>query len=197
MADESSLSYIAFDPSWGYEEMPPVPEIPLFDLIRRSSAAYAGKTALVSLDSYWNKPEETALAFGPEGWLHTDDAGYMDGEGFIYFVERIKELIIASGYNIAPTEVEAMLMKHPAVMETAVIGVPDQYRGETVKAYIALREEYRGKVTEEEIKAFCKENISTYKSPRIVEFMDELPKSAVGKVLRRKLREMERERSAG
>ena len=146
---------------------------------------------------YWNKPEETALAFDPKGWLHTGDAGYIDGEGFIYFVERIKDLIIASGYNIAPTEVEAMLMKHPAVMETAVIGVPDQYRGETVKAFIALREEYRGKVTEEEIKAFCRENISTYKSPRIVEFMDELPKSAVGKVLRRKLREMERERSAG
>lgn len=144
---------------------------------------------------YWNKPEETAAAFDGEGWLHTGDAGHMDPEGFIYFVDRIKDLIIASGYNVAPFEVESVIMKHPAVLEVAVIGVPDQYRGETVKAFIALKEEYRGKIGAEEILIFCKENMATYKRPRIIEFMDELPKSAVGKVLRRKLKDMEREKS--
>lgn len=146
---------------------------------------------------YWNKPAETAAAFDGEGWLHTGDAGYMDGEGFIYFVDRIKDLIIASGYNIAPFEVESVIMKHPAVLEVAVIGVPDQYRGETVKAFITLKEEYRGRVGEEDIEGFCRENMATYKRPRIIEFVDELPKSAVGKVLRRKLRDMEREKAGG
>ncbi|MHB8156950.1 MAG: class I adenylate-forming enzyme family protein [Desulfocucumaceae bacterium] len=146
---------------------------------------------------YWNKPQETAIAFDEEGWLHTGDAGYMNDEGFIYFVERIKDLIIASGYNIAPFEVESLLMKHPAVLEVAVIGVPDSYRGETVKAFIALKEEYRGKTSVEEIGDFCKENMATYKRPRVIEFIDELPKSAVGKVLRRKLKEMEKEKAEG
>lgn len=90
-----------------------------------------------------------------------------------------------------------MIMKHPAVLEVAVIGVPDQYRGETVKAFIALKEEYRGKEVAEEIERFCKENMATYKRPRIIEFVGELPKSAVGKVLRRKLRDMEREKGEG
>ncbi len=145
---------------------------------------------------YWNKPEETALAFDDEGWLHTGDAGYMDAEGFIYFVDRIKDLIISSGYNISPFEVESVIMKHPAVSETAVIGVPDPYRGETVKAFITLKGEYRGRITAEDIDRFCRENMATYKRPRIIEFVDELPKNAVGKVLKRRLRDLERERAA-
>ncbi|MGB9904277.1 MAG: class I adenylate-forming enzyme family protein [Desulfotomaculales bacterium] len=139
---------------------------------------------------YWNKPEETKAAFTPDGWLHTGDAGYISEDGFVYFVERIKDLIIASGYNIAPFEVESVIMKHPAVREAAVVGVPDEYRGETVKAFVVLKDEFRGKTTAGEIIEFCKENMATYKRPRIVEFLDELPKNAVGKVLRQKLREM-------
>lgn len=146
---------------------------------------------------YLNKPEETALAFDGEGWLHTGDAGYMNEEGFTYFVDRTKDLIIASGYNISPFEVESVIMRHPAVLETAVIGVPDQYRGETVKAFVALKEEYRGRVGVDELASFCKENMATYKRPRVIQLVDELPKSAVGKVLRRKLRDMEREKEGG
>ncbi|MEW6275807.1 MAG: long-chain fatty acid--CoA ligase [Bacillota bacterium] len=142
---------------------------------------------------YWNKPEETRAAFEPDGWLHTGDAGYVSEDGFVYFVERIKDLIIASGYNIAPFEVESVIMKHPAVREAAVIGVPDEYRGETVKAYVVLKDEFRGKTTPDEIIEFCRENMATYKRPRVVEFLDELPKNAVGKVLRRQLREMSRQ----
>jgi len=143
---------------------------------------------------YWNKPEETAQAFDGEGWLHTGDAGYMDEEGFTYFVDRIKDLIIASGYNIAPFEVESVIMRHPAVFEVAVIGVPHEYRGETVKAFIVLKEEYRGRVTVEDIDRYCGESMAAYKRPRIFEFVSDLPKSAVGKVLRSKLKEIESKR---
>ena len=100
---------------------------------------------------YWRKPEETRRQFLADGWFASGDAGYMDEEGFLFFVERIKDLIIASGYNIAPAEVEGDLYHHPAVQEVAVIGVPDAYRGETVKAFVVLKQEARGKVTEEDI----------------------------------------------
>ncbi|GAB6887902.1 long-chain fatty acid--CoA ligase [Desulfothermus okinawensis JCM 13304] len=138
---------------------------------------------------YHNKEEETKSNFLSDGWFKTGDMGYIDEDDFVYFVDRLKDLIIASGYNIAPVEVENVLYKHPAVQEAAVIGVPDEYRGETVKAYIALKPEYKGNVTEEEIINFCRENLANFKVPRIVEFRDELPKSAVGKILRRKLKE--------
>jgi len=106
-------------------------------------------------------------------------------------VDRKKDMIIAGGYNIYPREVEEVLYEHPAVVEAAVVGVPDPYRGETVKAYIVLKPEYKGKVTEQEIIQFCKERLAAYKVPKLVEFRDELPKSAVGKILRRVLREEE------
>ena len=138
---------------------------------------------------YWNKPAETKEAFDADGWLHTGDAGYVSDDGFVYFVERIKDLIIASGYNIAPFDVESVILTHPAVREVAVIGMPDEYRGETVKAFIVLKEEFRGKTGAEEIMEFCKDRMATYKRPRIVEFTMELPKSSVGKVLKRVLRE--------
>ena len=138
---------------------------------------------------YWNKPEETAKEFTEDGWWHSGDAGYMDEEGFVYFVERIKDLIIASGYNIAPVEVENHLYKHPAVQEVSVIGVQDAYRGETVKAIIVLKPEYTNQVSEEEILRFCRENMAAYKAPKIVQFVDELPKTATGKILRRILRD--------
>jgi long-chain acyl-CoA synthetase len=138
---------------------------------------------------YWNNPEETKKTF-TDGWLHTGDAGYMDEEGFIFFVDRIKDLIIASGYNIAPTEVEAVMMRHEAVGEVGVVGVADDYRGETVKAFVVLKEADRGKVTTEDLVAFCRDNMAAFKVPRIIEFIDALPKNQVGKVLRFKLKEM-------
>ncbi len=138
---------------------------------------------------YWKKPEETKKCFLPDGWWATGDAGYMDEDGFLFFVERIKDLIVASGYNIAPAEVENYLYQHPAVQEVAVVGVRDDYRGETVKAYVVLREEAKGTVSEEELIAWGKEQMAAYKAPKQVAFIDELPKNLTGKVLRRLLRE--------
>lgn len=109
----------------------------------------------------------------------------MDPDGYFYIVDRKKDMIIAGGYNIYPREVEEVLYGHPAVQEAAVIGVPDPYRGETVAAF----DEYRGKVTQDEIEKFCRENLAAYKVPRIIEFRESLPKSSVGKILKRELRD--------
>jgi len=109
-------------------------------------------------------------------------------------VDRKKDMIVAGGYNIYPREVEEVLFEHPAVAEAAVVGVPDPYRGETVKAFVVLRPEYKGKVTEKDLDKFCRERLAAYKVPRLYEFRDELPKSLVGKVLRRVLREEEAEK---
>jgi long-chain acyl-CoA synthetase len=144
---------------------------------------------------YWNKPEETAATF-QEGWLRTGDLATMDQDGFVFFVERKKDLIIASAYKIAPAEVEEVLYRHPDIREAAVIGVPDEYRGETVKAFVVLKDDSKGKITEADIIQYGRENMAAYKYPRLVEFVDELPKSLLGKVLRQKLREMEAEKRA-
>ncbi len=136
---------------------------------------------------YWNKPEETAHAIR-QGWLFTGDVGTMDSKGWVYLLDRKKDMIIASGFKVWPREVEDTIYLHPAVREVAVIGVPDPYRGETVKAFIALKEGYEGKVTNEEIISFCKERMAAYKYPREVEFVKEVPKTATGKFLRRALR---------
>jgi len=142
------------------------------------------------MKGYYRMEEETKKTL-VNGWLLTGDMARMDGDGYFYIVDRKKDVIIAGGYNIYPREVEEVLYEHPAVLECAVIGVPDKYRGETVKAFIVLREEYKGKVDEREIEEFCRERLAAYKVPRIIEFVDELPKSAVGKILRRVLRERE------
>lgn len=139
---------------------------------------------------YWKKPEETKQQFTEDGWWRSGDAGYMDEEGFVFFVERIKDLIIASGYNVAPAEIENYIYKHPAVKEVGVVGIPHEYRGETVKAFIALKDEFVGKVTEDEIIQFCRDKMAVYKAPTEVEFIDALPMTLTGKVLRRALREM-------
>jgi long-chain acyl-CoA synthetase len=134
---------------------------------------------------YWNKPEETANAL-PGGSLHTGDVGYMDAEGWFYIVDRKKDQINAGGYKVWPREVEDVLYEHEAVREAAVIGVPDEYRGETVKAFVSLRP---GKTaTADELIAFAKERLAAYKYPRQVEFLDEVPKTVTGKLLRRELR---------
>jgi long-chain acyl-CoA synthetase len=134
---------------------------------------------------YWRKPDETAIAL-PDGRLRTGDVGYVDGDGWVYLVDRRKDLIIASGYKVWPREVEDVLYTHPAVREAAVVGVADAYRGETVKAYVSLKA--GAEVTVQELVAHCKQRMAAYKYPREVEVVDELPKSPTGKILRRSLR---------
>ena len=134
---------------------------------------------------YWNKPEETARAL-PGGALHTGDVGYMDADGWFYIVDRKKDQINVGGYKVWPREIEDVLYEHKAVREAAVVGVPDPYRGETVKAYVSLKP--GSEVTVEELTAHCKQRLAAYKYPRQVEIIEELPKTVTGKILRRELR---------
>jgi long-chain acyl-CoA synthetase len=133
---------------------------------------------------YWQKPDETRHAM-PDGQLHTGDVGFMDEQGFFYVVDRKKDMINASGYKVWPREVEDVLCEHEAVSEAAVVGVPDEYRGETVKAFVALRP--GAVVGEQELIQHCRSRMSAYKYPRSIEFLDTLPKTSTGKVLRREL----------
>ncbi|MFD4603151.1 class I adenylate-forming enzyme family protein [Streptomyces sp. NPDC058464] len=134
---------------------------------------------------YWRRPEATAETF-PDGELRTGDIGFMDPQGWLYVVDRKKDMINASGFKVWPREVEDVLYTHPAVREAAVVGVPDGYRGETVKAYISLRP---GTATDpDDLALYCKERLAAYKYPRQVEILPDLPKTASGKILRRELR---------
>lgn len=143
------------------------------------------------MKGYWNREEDTKETFH-EGWLLTGDLGYMDEEGFFYVVDRKKDMIIASGFNIYPREVEEVLYEHEAIQECVVVGIPDPYRGETVKAFVVLKE---GKtVTEEELNQFARKYLASFKVPRQYEFRAELPKTAVGKILRRVLIDEEKEK---
>jgi long-chain acyl-CoA synthetase len=135
---------------------------------------------------YWGKPEETARSL-PGGALHTGDVGFMDEQGWFYLVDRKKDMINAAGYKVWPREVEDVLYGHPAVREAAVVGVPDSYRGETVRAYVSLKP--GASATPEELITFCKERMAAYKYPRQLELVDELPKTVTGKILRRELRD--------
>jgi long-chain acyl-CoA synthetase len=141
------------------------------------------------MKGYWNNPVETSKAL-IDGWLHTGDMAYMDEEGFFHIVDRKKDIIIAGGFNIFPRDVEEVLFEHPDVLEAAVIGVPDEYRGETVKAFVVPKA--GAGVTETELDMHCRSKLASYKVPRIYEFRESLPKTMVGKVLRRELREEER-----
>src|SRR5215208_911567 len=145
------------------------------------------------MKGYLNMPEETAETL-KGGWLHTGDVAKMDEDGYFYIVDRKKDMIVASGYNVYPREIEEVLFEHDAVAEAVAIGVQDEYRGETVKAFVVTRS--GASATEEEILDFCKERLAAYKSPKAVEFREELPKSAVGKLLRRVLADEERGRIA-
>ncbi|WP_134699955.1 AMP-binding protein [Ammoniphilus sp. YIM 78166] len=136
------------------------------------------------MKGYWNRPEET-MQILQGGWLLTGDIAHMDEEGYFYIVDRKKDMINASGFNVYPREVEEILFEHEAVMEAAVIGVPDPYRGETVKAFIVLKE--GAHTTSEDLDDFCRARLSAYKVPKHYEFRKELPKTLVGKVLRRAL----------
>ena len=135
---------------------------------------------------YWQLPEESAHAIR-DGWLHTGDIGKTTEDGWLFVVDRLKDLINAGGYKVVPRDVEDVLYAHPAVREASVVGVPDEYRGETVKAFVSLVAGAR--VDPEELIAFCRDRMAAYKYPRSVVILDELPKNASGKLLRRELRE--------
>jgi len=137
---------------------------------------------------YYKMPDETALTLR-DGWLYTGGIGKMDEEGYFFIVDRKKDMIIAGGYNIYPREVDEVLFEHPKILEACAVGIPDPYRGETVKAYVVLKP--GEKMTGEEVIQYCQEKLAKYKVPKTVEFMASLPKSMVGKILRKELRAME------
>lgn len=141
---------------------------------------------------YWQMPEETANTLR-DGWLYTGDIARMDDDGYLYIVDRKKEVINASGFKVYPREVEEVLYEHPEVVEGVAVGVPDEYRGETVKVFVVKKE--GSSLKEEDLIAYCKDNLAPYKVPQLVEFREELPKSAVGKLLKRVLADEERKKA--
>ena len=147
------------------------------------------------MKGYWKKPEKTREVITEDGWLRTGDLAYMDEDGYFYIAGRQKDIIKYKGYKVLPDEVEDKLYSHPAILECAVVGVPDPEIGETIKAFVVLREEYKGKITEQDIIDWAKKEMAGYKWPRKVEFLDKLPRTAIGKVLRRALRERETTKS--
>ena len=142
------------------------------------------------MKGYWKKPEETAHALR-DGWMLTGDIAKMDADGFFYIVQRKKDMIIVSGFKVFPNEVEDVLFGHPAVLEVCAVGKPHPYRGEAVKAYVVRKA--GATPTAEELIAFCAERLAKFKVPSEIEFIDALPKTAVGKILRRELREKEQQ----
>jgi long-chain acyl-CoA synthetase len=157
------------------------------DVLRGEPGEIVLRSPLV-MQGYWENPEETAGQLS-EGWLHTGDIAVWDEDDYMFIVDRKKDMIIAGGYNIYPREIDEVLYQHPKIKEACTVGIPDAYRGETVKAFIVPKEGET--LTEDEVGAFVKEKLAAYKRPKIVEFRRELPKSEVGKILRRKLREEE------
>jgi long-chain acyl-CoA synthetase len=143
------------------------------------------------MKGYWNRPDETAIALRQDesgrAWLYTGDVARMDEDGYTYIVQRKKDMIIVSGFNVYPSEVEGVLYTHPDVMEAAVIGIPDSYRGEAVKACVVLKS--GAQVTVPELIAHCESGLAEFKVPRVIQIRDSLPKTAVGKILHRVLRE--------
>jgi len=146
------------------------------------------------MKGYYKKPEETAAVL-KDGWLYTGDIGFFDEDGYLSIVDRKKDMIIASGYNIYPREIDEILFEHPKVLEACSFGVPDPYRGETVKAFIVVKPGET--LTEEEVSQWCKEKLAAYKVPKMIEFVDALPKGAIGKILRREVKEMDKRKREG
>jgi long-chain acyl-CoA synthetase len=137
------------------------------------------------MKGYYKDPEETAKAFGPDGWLRTGDLGHMDEDGFVFVTGRIKELIIKGGENIAPREIDEALLRHPAILEAAAVGIPDQSYGQEIMACIVLKPGAR--CTEDELRTFCGKELGAYKTPKSFRFVEELPKGPSGKVQRLRL----------
>lgn len=186
---------------WGGKSKPgtvgcPVPDtdVKIVDLESGEKEMPTGETGEIIIKGpqimkgYYKKPEETANVL-KDGWFYSGDIGQFDKDGYLSIVDRKKDMIIAGGYNIYPVELDNVLFDHPKILEACTIGIPDEYRGETVKAFIVPK---KGEpLTEEDITLYCKKNMAAYKIPKKIEFVEELPKSAVGKILRRELRDME------
>jgi long-chain acyl-CoA synthetase len=174
----------------------PVPDtdIKIVDLIDGQKEMPVGESGEIIIkgpqvtSGYYKMPEETAIAIR-DGWLYTGDIGKMDEDGYFYIVDRKKDMIIAGGYNIYPREIDEVLFEHPKILEACAVGIPDPYRGETVKAFVVLKPGET--MTAEEVIKYCQEKLAKYKVPKMVEFMTSLPKSGVGKILRKELRAME------
>jgi long-chain acyl-CoA synthetase len=148
------------------------------------------------MKGYWQRPEETAHTIDADGWLHTGDICKTDEDGYFFIVDRIKDMIIASGFKVLPRDVEEVLFMHPSVLEAVVVGVPHPVRGDdTVKAYVVAKPDVDS-LTVEELQEFCKQHLAPFKVPREIEFRSELPKTMVGKVLRRVLVEEERQKNS-
>jgi long-chain acyl-CoA synthetase len=195
MTEASPVSHC--NPIWGFRKSGTV-GIPLPD----TEVRIVGEESLDSLPigeigeiairgpqvmaGYWNRPEETEAVL-KDGWLRTGDLGTMDEDGYFTIIDRKKDLILAGGFNVYPREVEEVLFEHPAIKEASVMGVPDTYRGETVKAFIVLKEGWQ--VSEMQLDRWCRDRLAAYKVPKQYEFRNELPLSLIGKVLRRKLKE--------
>ncbi|HVC38263.1 MAG TPA: long-chain-fatty-acid--CoA ligase [Gammaproteobacteria bacterium] len=139
--------------------------------------------------SYWNRPDETAMVLSVDGWLRTGDMGRIDSRGYVYIVDRKKDMILVSGFNVYPNEVEDVIAMHPGVREVAAVGVPDEHSGEVVKLFVVKKDPA---LTAEALKEYAHKELTGYKRPKYIEFRDELPKSNVGKILRRELRDAER-----
>ncbi len=204
---QTETTPIATVTPWGGKIKPgtvgiPVPDtdIRIMDLEtgeRELSVGEVGEIAIHGpqvMMGYYKKPEETAEALRG-GWVYTGDIGYFDEEGYLSVVDRKKDMIIAAGYNIYPVEIDNVLFEHPKILEACAVGVPDPYRGETVKAFVVVKP--GESLTEEEVIAYCRENLAPYKVPKAIEFVEELPKSTVGKILRRELRDREMKRAQG
>ena len=142
---------------------------------------------------YWKRPDETAKVIDKDGWLATGDIAVMDAQGFVRIVDRKKDMILVSGFNVYPNEVEAVVAMHAGVLECAAIGVPDSKSGEAVKLFVVKKDPA---LTAEALLAHCREQMTAYKCPREVEFRNELPKSNVGKILRRELRDEAKKKAA-
>jgi long-chain acyl-CoA synthetase len=164
---------------------------------RALAVSEVGEIAIAApqlMAGYWNRPEETALVLrdhpdegGSRRWLHTGDLGYLDEDGYLFIVDRKKDLIKPSGYQVWPREIEEVLASHPAVAEVGVAGVSDAIKGEVVRAWIVLRAGHQA--TEENLRAYCRKQLAPFKVPASIVFRAELPKTMVGKVLRRALRD--------
>jgi len=192
---------------WGGKEKPETVGVPLPSTDLRIVDLDTGKRELKIgeigeicfkgpqvMTGYYKRPEETAIVM-EDGWLKTGDVGFMDEDGYVTIVDRKKDVINASGFNVYPKEIDELLITHPKILEVCTIGVADAYRGETVKVFVVTKQGQT--MTEEEVIDFCKEKLAGYKVPKLVEFIAALPKSVVGKILRRELRDMETKKREG
>lgn len=143
----------------------------------------------IVMQGYFGNAEATRETIEPDGWLHSGDVAYQDADGYIYIVDRKKEMILTAGYNVYPAELERVISQHPAVAMVAVGSQPDELKGEVAKAYVVLR--HNAQTDEAEILALCREHLAAYKVPRAVQFVNDLPRTSTGKILRRKLRTLD------